>query len=72
MNLKTVDVATYMAIIGAILVSFGYPLVANIIWTPTNIYLTWYNYTNKQLALAKMFAVYTIIALFGVYWLWPK
>jgi hypothetical protein len=67
-----VDAATDVAILGAILVSLGYPLIANIIWTPTNIYLTWYNYTRKEMAMAKMFAIYTVIALFGVVWLWSK
>ncbi len=69
---KLVDIMTYIAMVGAIVVSLGYPFIANVIWLPTNIYLAWYNYKNGQMALVRMFVVYALIALFGIYWLWLR
>jgi len=72
LTFRLVDIMTYIAIVGAIVVSFGYPLIANIIWLPTNTYLAWYNYKNGQMALARLFIAYDLIAMFGVYWLWLR
>lgn len=67
-----VDAMVDVAIIGACLVSFGYPLAANIVWMISNPYLLWHNRKINQPEQAKMFAVYTLISLFGVWNLWPK
>lgn len=67
----TIDVMTNVTILGALLVSFGYPFLANVVWTISNPYLTWYNYNIKQFAQAKLFGVLTFIGLLGIYNLWP-
>ncbi len=61
-----------MAIVGAIAVSSGLPFYANVIWLPSNIYLSWYNYKLGQMSLARLFGIYCLIALYGVINLWPK
>lgn len=68
----TIGYMSNLALVGAIFVSFGYPLIANIIWSITNPYLMWYNRKINQPEQAKMFFIYFLITLFGVYNLWPK
>lgn len=63
MNLKYF---TRAAILGAILVSSGYSLIASIIWSITNSYLAIHNYKIKEKAQAEMYFWFAIIAIYGV------
>lgn len=65
--LKTV---TLLSIIGAIMVSLGFPLYANIVWSISNPLMAWHNYRIAQKEQAVLFGVFTGIAWFGVIHLW--
>lgn len=67
-----IEVMSDLAILGAVLVSLGFPFYANVIWMISNPYMTWHNYKIKQLEQARLFGVFTIIALYGIWNLWPK
>jgi hypothetical protein len=68
----TLDVMANIAILGAIVVSLGYPFIANVLWMISNPYMLYHNRKINQPEQAKMFLVYTLISLFGIYNLWPK
>lgn len=59
-----------LSIIGAVMVSLGQPLQANLIWIVTNPILAQYNYRIAQGEQALLFCVFSIIAGFGVVNLW--
>jgi hypothetical protein len=61
---------TYLVILGSILVAFGYPFIANVVWSISNPYLVWYNNKIKQPAQARLFFILTFIGLFGIWNLW--
>jgi len=60
-------ILTVVAIIGAITVSLGKPLAANILWIVSNPFMAIYNYNIREFEMAWMFVVYSIIALIGIY-----
>ncbi len=68
----TLDIMTYVSISGAILASYGLPFYANVLWMISNPYMTWYNHSIGQKAQTKLFAVFTVIAFYGVLNLWSK
>lgn len=61
---------TIFAIIGAIFVSQNKPLMANFIWAITNIAFIYHNISINQYEMAFLFAIYEIIAVYGIYNLW--
>lgn len=60
-------IGTFLSVVGAFLVALGKPLEANIIWVLSNPILICHNYRIGQLAQSRMFFVFTLISLFGVY-----
>ena len=56
-----------IAIIGAFSVAFGRPLAANMLWLVSNPAMAVYNYKINEFEMAGMFAVYSMIAVYGVY-----
>lgn len=67
MKIKCLTIAS---IAGALLVSFGNPLVANLIWSISNPGMAYYNYKIQQKEQAILFSVFSLIAWFGVWNLW--
>ena len=60
-------VFTSIAVIGAFTVALGRPLVANMLWLASNPVMAVYNYNINEFEMAGMFAVYSMIAVYGVY-----
>lgn len=60
-------ILTIVAVCGAITVALGKPLVANVLWLFSNPSMAIYNYKIGEFEMAGMFAVYSIIAIYGVY-----
>jgi len=60
-------ILTIVSVIGAVAVSKGRALTANMIWSVSNPLLAIYNFQLGQVEIAGMFSVYTIIAWYGVY-----
>ena len=58
---------TLISIYAAIQVSFGKSLLANGIWSISNIGFIWYNVSIFEYEMVLLFGVYEIIALYGVY-----
>lgn len=65
-----IDAMADVAILGALLVSLGYPLAANIVWMISNPYMVYHNRKINQPEQAKMFIVYCLISIFGIWNLW--
>ncbi len=63
-------IVTFLGVVGASLVALGMPLQANIVWVMSNPILIYHNYRIGQLAQSRMFFVFTLISLFGIYNLW--
>ena len=61
---------TAASICGAILVSLGDPLFANLIWSFSNPLMAHYNYKIQQKEQAVLFSVFSVIAWFGLINLW--
>lgn len=59
-------VLTIIAVIGAIAVSLGKPLLANYLWIVSNPAMAVYNFRIGQPELSGMFVVYSVIALLGI------
>lgn len=60
------SIAVILAVIGAISVALGKPLMANIVWTFSNtIFITKFA-INFDLGMLILFSIYFLIALFGV------
>lgn len=57
----------WAAYIGALFVSLGNPLYANLIWSVSNPLMAQYNYKIQQKEQSLLFIVFTIIAWFGVF-----
>lgn len=55
-----------LSILGAIMVSLGDPLMANILWSVSNPLIAMHNYGIRQNEQAALFVVFTIIAWLGV------
>lgn len=66
MNNKSLKILTGMSITGAILVSLGHPLMANILWSISNPLLAIHNYRINQREQANLFTIFTAIAWFGM------
>lgn len=74
--MKLLKYIPYVNIIGAMFVSLGQPVLANVLWSITNPLLTYSNYkhwidnpiecNNNSLAQARMFGVFFVIALLGL------
>ena len=60
-------ITTGMAIIGALAVARNKALFANAIWSISNPLLVGYNYYNGMVEQSIMFAVFTLLAWYGVY-----
>lgn len=60
------NIAIILAIIGAISVALGKPLIANIVWTFSNIIFIIKFIMNFDLGMIILFSIYFAIALFGV------
>ena len=58
---------TTIAVIGAFAVAKGKSFLANLLWSISNPLMGLYNYQKGELELAVMFAIYTIIALYGIW-----
>ena len=58
---------TLMSISAAIYVAFNKSLIANSIWSISNIGFIWYNITVQKYEMVLLFSVYEITALFGGY-----
>ena len=55
-----------LSIIGALMVSLNFPLMANMIWSFTNPVLAYHNNAIGQKEQALLFSIFAMIALFGV------
>ena len=64
--MELIKISTYLSIIGAISVAFGYSTPANLLWLMSNPILIIHNHRNGELAQARMFGVFGCIALVGV------
>ena len=60
-------ILTLVAILGAIMVSLGRPLAANVLWFCAQPGLALYNYNNNEIELAAMFTIYSLIAVYGIW-----
>lgn len=60
------SIAIILAITGAISVALGKPLIANIVWTFSNIIFIIKFAINFDLRMLILFSIYLLIALFGV------
>lgn len=58
---------TLLAILGAIYVARGHPLMANSLWAVTNIGFIWHNIIIQEYEMAILFFVYELISVYGVY-----
>ena len=65
-------ICTLMSIVAAIYVAFGRSLLANSIWSVSNIGFIWYNIAIGEYEMVLLFGSYEIIALYGVYHLGVK
>lgn len=70
MSIMLSKIGTYLGIVGALLVALGKPLEANMIWVISNPVLIHHNRKIKEFNQSKMFVVFTLISVFGVYNLW--
>lgn len=67
-----IQLTTLIAILGALYVAANKALAANILWSISNPSLAIYNLLNTQPEQALMFAVFSLIAISGVYYLTRK
>jgi hypothetical protein len=58
---------TRLSVSGAILMSFGYYLIAWIIWIFADAILIHHNHKIKEYSQRNMFAVFLLISIIGVY-----
>lgn len=63
---------TIIAVIGAIAVAKGKPLIANSLWIISNPLMAYYNYELGEIELTGMFIIYFVISLYGVWHLKVK
>lgn len=63
---------TLMSVYAAIQVSFGKSLLANGIWSISNIGFICYNISISEYEMVLLFGIYEITALYGVYHLGIK
>ena len=64
---RKVRILVVCYICGAILVSLGQPLAANVIWSLSNPILAWHNRGIGQHEQAVMFGTFAVIAWIGVW-----
>ena len=62
-----VEIGSIFGVLGAYATAKGTPLKANLLWLPGNILLLYHNYMIGEWAMMSMFAVYLVIAVFGVW-----
>ena len=60
-------ITTGMAIIGALAVAQNKALFANTVWSISNPLLMGYNFINGEYEQIIMFAIFAIVAWYGVY-----
>ena len=65
-------VATIVAIVGALFVARGKALTANSIWAVSNIGFVWHNISICEWEMVILFAVYEVIAIWGIWNLWGR
>lgn len=65
-------IATVLSIVAALYVSRGKSLIANCIWSVTNIAIVWHNYSIGEFEMVALFGAYEVIAVYGVYHLGAK
>jgi hypothetical protein len=58
---------TGASILGAVCVSAGHAGTANLVWSISNPGLVYYNWRNGEIAQARMFGVFGILAIIGVF-----
>lgn len=60
-------IATLLSIVAALCVARGKSLIANVIWSVTNIIIIHYNYCIGEMEMAFLFGVYQLISLYGIW-----
>ena len=65
-------ICTLMSIVAAIYVAFGRSLLANSIWSVSNIGFIWHSISIAEYEMTLLFVSYEIIALYGMYHLGVK
>lgn len=58
---------TLLSIVGAIYVAKGKSLIANILWSISNIAFIWHNILILEYEMVLLFVTYEFIALYGIY-----
>ena len=58
---------TIIAIFGGICVSFNKSLIANYIWSISNLFFIYHNLIINEYEMMSLFIVYEGISLFGIY-----
>ena len=64
-----IQITTGLAILGALYVASGRALAANILWSVSNPALIFHNLYNGQNEQAAMFMVFSIVSLYGIYYM---
>lgn len=65
-------VATILSIVAALFVARGKALVANCIWSLSNIVFIWHNIAISEYSMTLLFVAYEVIAIWGIWNLWGK
>ncbi len=64
-----IQITTGLAILGALYVASGRALAANILWSISNPVLIFHNLYSGQIEQATMFAVFSLVSLYGIYYM---
>lgn len=62
-----IEIGVILGVFGAYATARGMPLWANLLWLPGNALLLYHNYVIEEWAMFSMFAIYLVIAVFGVW-----
>ena len=65
--MSVILILTIIAIIGAIFVSLGRPLAANMFWMISNPLMAIYNYKISEYEMSFMFIIYSVISIIGIW-----
>ena len=65
--MSVILILTLICIIGAAFVSLGKPLAANVLWIVSNPLMAIYNFKLSEYEMSVMFAVYSAIAIYGIW-----
>ena len=58
---------TLMAIAGAIYVAYDYALIANCLWSVSNMAFIIHNISIREREMVLLFSVYEVICIFGIW-----